>query len=104
VSHSTSERNKQVAMEDCVPYVYEQDGWWHATVTFKGEVRYIGRVGSETQAKRVAERWRAALVGETDKLAGPKQRRDGAGRPVAAAPHMNRAAFLRAEANKKANP
>ena len=58
---------------ECISHVYEANGWWHAAVTFEGERRYIGALGSETQAQRVAERWRRALLCE-DAPRQPRQR------------------------------
>lgn len=65
----------------CWPIVALEEGWWRADVSFEGEVRHIGKFGSETQAKRVADRWVSALLG-IDKA--PPRKRGEAGKPGAA--------------------
>jgi hypothetical protein len=56
-----------------ISHVYKENGWWHAAVTFEGERRYIGALGSETQAQRVVARWRRVLLCE-DAPRQPRQR------------------------------
>jgi len=65
----------------CTPLVECVDGWWRADIVFDGQLRHIGRFGSEIQARRVAGRWAAALLGEN---APPPRRRGEAGKPGAA--------------------
>jgi hypothetical protein len=64
----------------CSPIIALEDGWWRADVSFEGEIRHIGKFGSETQAKRVADRWVEALLGKGE--ATPRKRGE-AGMPGA---------------------
>jgi hypothetical protein len=74
---------RPASLSECAPRILAYGGWWYAFVTFEGRARYIALFGSETQAKGVAERFRAAFTGESDKLQGPKARRGAAGKPGA---------------------
>jgi hypothetical protein len=50
----------------CNALIHHDGRWWVADIAFGSEVRHIGKFGSETQARRVADRWRDALLGDTD--------------------------------------